>query len=383
MTIMDKCCGCSACTLVCPENAIKMRLNDNGFYEPIVDENKCINCNLCKKVCKEKETKIHTVGSKGNYVAVVKNKEVLEKSSSGGIGHALAQKAITLGYRICGVQYNIRAQRAEHILIKENIELYKIQGSKYLQSFNEMAFREVIKSNHKTVIFGTPCQVAGIDYVLKKNKIRDNYILVDIFCHGVPSTLLWQRHLQYLKRIYKIDVNIEPVFRQKKDYRLTVGKYNKWYNQDAWYLLFLKSLMMNKSCYECPYRRMAASDIRIGDLLTSKYRKLAYSPSCICINTEKGNELLNSCEELIEKYAIKFDEIDRIQEKESKKMPDNYDENFRKLREEDAYPEMIMGKEMCMYRIKAFIKIKITMLNKCNEKSELYQCVQIKDGKIK
>lgn len=380
MIITDKCCGCSACALVCPLNAIKMEMNNDGFYEPIVDENKCINCNVCKDVC-IKKLKVKEIGIKGNYVAVANNKKVLERSSSGGIGFLLAKKAIHLGYEVCGVQYNINYQRAEHTLIKETGELYKIQGSKYLQSFNENVFREVIKRGKKTIIFGTPCQIAGIDSVLKRKKIRDNYILIDIFCHGISSTLLWQRHLQYLEQVCGIDINIEPTFRQKKDYRLIINNYMKWYNQDAWYLMFLKSIMMNRSCYECPYRRKASSDVRIGDLANFKYRKLPYSPSCICVNTEKGDELLNNCKELIEMYKINFNEIDLVQEKGSKTIPHNYEENFRKLREEAACPEIIMRKEMFVSRIKSFVKRKIIRLIKLNEKAELYQCVQIKGGK--
>lgn len=45
------CCGCSACALVCPTNAIKMKVNEDGFYTADIDKEKCIHCGLCDKIC--------------------------------------------------------------------------------------------------------------------------------------------------------------------------------------------------------------------------------------------------------------------------------------------------------------------------------------------
>ena len=45
------CCGCSACLNICPQGAITMKENDEGFLYPYIDEDKCVKCGLCKKVC--------------------------------------------------------------------------------------------------------------------------------------------------------------------------------------------------------------------------------------------------------------------------------------------------------------------------------------------
>lgn len=47
----SECCGCSACEAICPQDAIKMSENSEGFLYPKIDENKCIECKLCLKVC--------------------------------------------------------------------------------------------------------------------------------------------------------------------------------------------------------------------------------------------------------------------------------------------------------------------------------------------
>lgn len=46
-----KCCGCTACMIICPKHAINMELDKEEFYYPKIDDNICIRCKLCLKVC--------------------------------------------------------------------------------------------------------------------------------------------------------------------------------------------------------------------------------------------------------------------------------------------------------------------------------------------
>ena len=53
-TLFDKkedCCGCTACFAICPQEAISMVEDDEGFEYPLIDEKKCVRCYLCMKVC--------------------------------------------------------------------------------------------------------------------------------------------------------------------------------------------------------------------------------------------------------------------------------------------------------------------------------------------
>lgn len=45
------CCGCSACFALCPQSAITMVEDEEGFEYPVINENKCVRCYLCLKVC--------------------------------------------------------------------------------------------------------------------------------------------------------------------------------------------------------------------------------------------------------------------------------------------------------------------------------------------
>lgn len=47
----SECCGCTACTAVCPAGAISMFPDEEGFEYPIVDAAKCIGCGKCMRIC--------------------------------------------------------------------------------------------------------------------------------------------------------------------------------------------------------------------------------------------------------------------------------------------------------------------------------------------
>lgn len=55
----EDCCGCTACYVICPKNAISMQPDEEGFEYPSIDEEKCVGCGMCMKVCLIKEAKNH------------------------------------------------------------------------------------------------------------------------------------------------------------------------------------------------------------------------------------------------------------------------------------------------------------------------------------
>lgn len=54
-TNKDECCGCSACCQICPQSAITMSEDEEGFDYPVIDRDRCVRCGLCLRVCPVKK----------------------------------------------------------------------------------------------------------------------------------------------------------------------------------------------------------------------------------------------------------------------------------------------------------------------------------------
>lgn len=51
----EECSGCTACYAICPQEAISMVGDEEGFAYPLIDIEKCIRCYKCVSVCPIKE----------------------------------------------------------------------------------------------------------------------------------------------------------------------------------------------------------------------------------------------------------------------------------------------------------------------------------------
>lgn len=47
----EDCCGCTACYSICPQSAIDIIEDFEGFEYPQINKSKCIRCGMCLKVC--------------------------------------------------------------------------------------------------------------------------------------------------------------------------------------------------------------------------------------------------------------------------------------------------------------------------------------------
>lgn len=47
----EECCGCTACCVICPKEAISMAEDEEGFDYPQIDEDRCIRCYQCVTIC--------------------------------------------------------------------------------------------------------------------------------------------------------------------------------------------------------------------------------------------------------------------------------------------------------------------------------------------
>ena len=127
MVERKKCCGCSACYNICPQDCITMEEDNLGFLYPTINKNNCINCNLCENVCpplhKKKDEK-YIPSAWGGYVS---DKNLRLASSSGGLFSLFAKQIINEDGIIFGAALTDDCRKVKHIMVNNIQDLAIIQ----------------------------------------------------------------------------------------------------------------------------------------------------------------------------------------------------------------------------------------------------------------
>ena len=263
----EDCTGCSLCTIVCPPKCITMKEGKLGHLYPLVDYKKCIQCNLCLKACPSNNKTILAYPLKA-YAAWAKDKEEYLSSTSGGAASVLSRDIISRGGVVYGCSMSSECD-VHHIRIENEEELYKLKGSKYVQSNIKdilPKIKEDIKQDRLVLFIGTPCQVSAVKSLFKV--IPDNLYVVDLICHGVPSLKTLKNHLKTEFGTYKFD---SISFRNGRKLSLVlkdkgIKLYEGSSKKDLYYKTFMEGYTYRDSCHHCKYAQPnRVSDITIGD----------------------------------------------------------------------------------------------------------------------
>ena len=101
----EDCCGCQACEQICPSRCICMKIDDEGFAYPHVEQNLCIDCGLCESVCPVLNRNVPRIPLK-TCGAVSKVPQVVDESSSGGAFHDIATCILKQGGYVYGASFD-------------------------------------------------------------------------------------------------------------------------------------------------------------------------------------------------------------------------------------------------------------------------------------
>lgn len=320
------CYGCGVCAASCSRDIISIQLNNNGFYEPYITKiDKCTNCGICLDVCafnhEERALREDEINIK-SWAAWSNDADIRRKCSSGGIGFEIGKQLIQEGYHAVGCRYDIKEQRAEHYIATTVEDFVQSIGSKYIQSYTEKAFKQINRKGQKYLITGTPCQIDSFRRMIRKFRCEDNFILMDFYCHCVPSMWAWKAYIKMLEP--KIGRVTYASWRNKFDY----GWHDSWlmgldgkstsepvdwhdsYNiiikekktfiqsrksqGDLFYKLFLGDVCLGPQCEkQCKYKYdKSSADIRIGDLWGNTYKDNQKGVSALVTFTDKGREMV-------------------------------------------------------------------------------------------
>lgn len=290
--IGNRCTGCYACVNICPKQCIRMKDNREGFWFPEIDSDICIKCDQCEQHCPvltpipihktEKDVKV--------YALTHKNEEVRKNSSSGGAFSAIAEYVLSQRGVVFGAAFDEKFD-VHHICIESTEDLYKLRGSKYVQSRIGETYKEAEKflKNGRMVLFsGTACQTTGLIAYLGHD--YENLITQDLICHGVPSPMAWRKYIHLREQLEKSKVK-RIFFRDK-----TYGWHNwhivfwfengKIYKESQWEDMMIRSFLRGRcsreSCYNCCFKQK----IRLADFTLADYWGIEHiAPE---LNDEKG-----------------------------------------------------------------------------------------------
>lgn len=309
----EDCCGCSACQQICPQNAIMMKPDEEGFSYPSIHQDTCVDCGLCTKIC----PMIHQGSYKENsipqfYAARHKSQEVLWNSTSGGAFTAVSDAILRQNGVIYGADYDenfhVVHQRAETPEQRNRMRI-----SKYVQSDMRNTYTQIkadLKSGRTVLFTGTPCQAAGLRAFTGTSPLTDRLYSCDLICHSIPSPLIWEEYKRFLEQ--ESGGKLRSVqFRSKKDgwsransnkgFLFTTGQSPEVHEDDRYYHLFFKvGAITRPSCSQCRFTDIhRASDLTIADYWgIEKYAPHLFDSlgvSLLMVNSPKGTVLLQQC----------------------------------------------------------------------------------------
>ena len=307
----ENCCGCGACSQICPRGCITLQEDDEGFLYPVVEQNRCVQCGLCLSACPFHNPQ-EKVEPKYAFAAIAKDERIRKESSSGGIFSLLAQQTLADDGVVFGAMFD-NHWNVIHGYVENVEDLSKLRGSKYVQSVigNTFVIAKKYLENGRFVLFsGTPCQIAGLNRFLGKE--YEKLLTVDVICHGTPSPKIWR---WYLKKLEKEQLrSISAIsFRDKdngwKRYNMSIGfsdsgvvENKSLYHRDNPYMIaFLDNLSLRPSCNMCKAKSGSShSDITLADFWNVDKVLDGVDDdkgvSLVMVNTAKGLAALNALE---------------------------------------------------------------------------------------
>lgn len=307
---VDRCTGCFGCQSACQQGAIRLVLNPEGFYKPMVNHDVCNYCGLCIQRCpvlaydlgrlpdaKLPEPKVYAAWSKDDFWRLA--------STSGGLFSELALPVIDAGGIVVGCVWG-NEWTPKHEIASTWPEVERMRGSKYVPSMVGNLYAKIIEylkeTPRGTVLFaGTPCQVAALDLSLNREQ-RKRVLLIDIICDGVPSLRVFH---SYLRELFKGEQVVSYMFREKSfgwgasSIRAETSNLS-CYHVKVWDDPFIKGsqvyrLYQMDACDGCLFARLPRpGDITLGDYWGCPDRlNDNKGVSVVLANTQAGQEALD------------------------------------------------------------------------------------------
>lgn len=305
------CTGCEACISVCPENAIRLSRNKDGFPVPYIDEKKCTKCGLCQKKCPELSLEFPKNETSSCYAVQAENNKKFA-STAGGFFYVAAEKIIKRKGYVCSV-FTDNDLKARFTIIQDADKIAKLSKTKYMQAEVRSCYqdmRNLLEQGKEVLFCGCPCQVAALRKVLGRD--YENLITIDFVCDGMASPESFKKYYEEMfgERPLWIDYSCKSVFEGKdKGIRLMQRngtEYLAGAEKDSYLKAYNLGLNKRSACGTCNY----ALEVRQGDITLADFSEIKQwkeefddrkGTTLVRLNNKKAQKFYESIKENFEK----------------------------------------------------------------------------------
>lgn len=331
-TRYNLCSGCGICAGICPKQCIQWKENDNGMYQPVVNYSFCIKCGLCKEVCPglghQYEENLDGDAVQGNVLlacnAWSRSPKIRHVSASGGIvstiiQHLLENRSYDTAFLVDGYDYH-------HQLFTTPVTAKELQegfaSSSYPKSRYLPVSHEYVVSyarNNRTkkiIIIGTSCAIRGfLSAVEKLSLIRENYLLIGLFCDRVFTYNVIDYFSQPVfcgeKKLVELHFKNKESGGWPGNMKFIFSDGSSIY-QDKIERAKVKDYFMPERCLYCIDKLNICADISLGDNYTQQDSSSLGSNSVI-IRTKRGLTAWQENKSFVESHNVSVQDIMKAQ----------------------------------------------------------------------
>ena len=210
-TVVKKkiCCGCGACTVICPASCIELVYGEQYNYAQ-VDARQCMKCGKCLEVCPGAFLLAGTdpgfcdEPAKESYdcrLTYAADDAVRLDASSGGFITGLILYLMDKGLVDGGIVAKCEGEKplvARSFIATDRESLLSARASKYAPVSSCAVLAEVLERPGRYVFVGTPCMIQAARHLQKLlPKLEERIVLsVALVCAGMASRLGTKRYIE-------------------------------------------------------------------------------------------------------------------------------------------------------------------------------------------
>ncbi|MFO8016254.1 MAG: Coenzyme F420 hydrogenase/dehydrogenase, beta subunit C-terminal domain [Candidatus Woesearchaeota archaeon] len=256
------CTGCGICIAACPVKCISQEKSAVS-----VDASSCIGCGMCLSICPGKDDEHLSDMSLDHSFIISRGKEATRYTASGGfvvsfLSYLMHKKMIS-GAVVVQMKGSIDSAKA--VFAQDIKEIKASAGSVYFQVPLGDALSQAFSSGKKFAVVGLPCQIRGIDQLLKKKPSlkRKVFIKIGLFCGFMPG----KRAAEFLIECSREKNPKRISFRAEKDGHegFLIEAEKEFFIPKSRYVPMINWFFSEDRCFRCSEMISSYADISCGD----------------------------------------------------------------------------------------------------------------------